>query len=106
MDLPDGAVLTDTVYGFAVVVASRNPRQFTINSDFDFVNRLNDPRERGVQYLLTVPETGRGTSDAINRRYPGIYENGAGIGFLVREFPTSGSSDQPTAFRLYRVTGS
>lgn len=99
--LPDGAVLTDTVYGFAVVVASDHPRQFVIPSDSDFVNILNDPAGHDVQYLLTVPNSGRGTSDAINRRYPTIYENGAQIAVLELEIPSSGTG-QPT-YRLYRV---
>ena len=102
LGLPDGAVLTDTVYGFAVVVASDHPQQFVIPSDSDFVTILNDPAGHHVQYLLTVPNTGRGTSDAINRRYPTIYDNGAQISTLALEIPSSGTG-QPT-YRLYRVT--
>ena len=63
---------------------------------------LNDPAGHHVQYLLTVPNTGRGTSDAINRRYPTIYDNGAQISTLALEIPSSGTG-QPT-YRLYRVT--
>jgi len=99
--LPAGSVITDTLFGYAVVAASSNPRQFVIPSDSDFVNALNDPAAHHVRYLLTVPDSGRGTTDAINRRYPTIYANGADAGILELEFPNSGS-DQP-AYRLYRV---
>lgn len=101
MRLPRGAVLMDTVYGFAVSAASRHPDQFVIPSDRDFVRVLNRPAERGVKYILTVPNSGRGTSDAVNRRYPTIYENGAGIATLSLEIPNDGAG-QPN-WRLYRV---
>lgn len=105
MDLPDGAVLLDTVQTFAVVVSSDHPRQFVVPSDGDFVEILDDPVGAGVQYLLTVPNEGRGTSDAINRRYPTMYDDGAGgLAELVLEIPDDGAGD-PVAWRLYRVTG-
>ncbi|MCE5291215.1 MAG: glycosyltransferase family 39 protein [Nocardiaceae bacterium] len=100
-DLPDGSVLVDSVYGFAVTTASRHPSRFVIPSDRDFVTILNDPARSGVQYLLTVPPSGRGTSDALNRRYPTLYADGAGIALLELEAPNDGA-DQPR-WRLYRV---
>lgn len=100
-DLPDGSVLTDTVFGFAVVVASQRPRQFVVPSDEDFTTVLNDPAEAGVQLMLTVPNTGRGESDALNRRYPTVWENGSEVGRLEVEVPNDGA-DQPT-WRVYRV---
>ncbi|WP_174567656.1 ArnT family glycosyltransferase [Nocardia altamirensis] len=103
LQLPRGAVLMDTVYGFAVVVASHRPDQFVVPSDRDFVRVLNRPAERGVKYILAVPNTGRGTSDAVNRRYPTMYENGSGIATLAVEAPNDGAG-QPR-WRLYRVLG-
>ncbi|WP_233434443.1 ArnT family glycosyltransferase [Nocardia yamanashiensis] len=104
LDLPPGSIVMDTVYGFAVLVASDRPDQFVIPSDSDFVRNLNRPVERGVKYILAVPNTGRGTSDAINRRYPTMYENGAQIATLELEIPNDGAG-QPD-WRLYRVIGS
>ncbi|QIS09524.1 ArnT family glycosyltransferase [Nocardia arthritidis] len=101
--LPRGTVLMDTVYGFAVSAASRHPDQFVIPSDRDFVRVLNRPAERGVKYILAVPNEGRGTSDAVNRRYPTIYENGAGVATLAMEIPNDGAG-QPN-WRLYQVLG-
>ncbi|WP_238422281.1 glycosyltransferase family 39 protein [Gordonia sp. 'Campus'] len=99
--LPDGAVLCDTVYGFAVVAQSTRPRQFVIPSDRDFTELLNDPRGGGVQYFLTVPSAGRGLSDAVNQRYPTMYENGAQIGTLALEARNDGA-DLPD-WRMYRI---
>lgn len=101
LDLPDSSVLMDTVYGFAVYTATTRPRTYIIPSDQDFITVLNDPAAHGVRYILTVPNTGRGTSDAINVRYPTLYETGAEIAAVELEIPNDGD-DQPT-WRLYRV---
>jgi len=101
LDLPDGSVLTDTVYGFAVVVQSARPKQFVIPSDRDFTALLENPAGGGVKYFLTVPNEGRGASDAINQRYPTMYDNGAQIGALVLEARNQGV-DQPD-WRVYEI---
>ncbi len=62
---------------------------------------LNDPSLYGVRYLLAVPRTGRGLSDALNQRYPTLYETGADVATLELEIPNDGDS-QPD-WRLYRV---
>ncbi|MCX2962990.1 glycosyltransferase family 39 protein [Gordonia sp. Z-3] len=104
LDLPDGSVLCDTVYGFAVVAQSQNPKQFVIPSDQDFTEMVNDPAAHGVRYMLSVPRSGRGESDALNVRFPTLYENGAQVGVLVLEARNVGA-DLPD-WRIYRVTGS
>lgn len=101
LNLPESSVITDTVYGFAVIAASSQPKIFVVPSDPDFVALLNDPEHSGVRYLLAVPPTGRGVSDALNVRYPTVYETGAEISTLELEVPNDGDS-QPT-WRLYRV---
>ncbi|ULE33869.1 ArnT family glycosyltransferase [Mycobacterium sp. IDR2000157661] len=103
LDLPESAVITDTVYGFAVVAASQRPKTFVVPSDPDFATLLNDPVGQGVEYLLAVPPTGRGVSDALNVRYPTLYDTGADIATLELEIPNDGDG-QPT-WRLYRVNG-
>ena len=84
-----------------MVVASRSPKTFVVPSDPDFNRLLNDPAGQGVKYLLAVPPTGRGVSDALNQRYPTLYETGADIATLALEIPNDGDS-QPI-WRLYRV---
>lgn len=101
LDLPPGSVVMDTVYGFAVLTATDRPEQFVIPSDADFTRILNDPAANGVRYLLTVPNEGRGVSDAVNRRYPTVFETGADIATLDLEIPNDGDN-QPT-WRLYRI---
>ncbi|MGV1006251.1 MAG: ArnT family glycosyltransferase [Candidatus Nanopelagicales bacterium] len=101
MNLPDGSVITDSVYGFAVIAPSRRPKVFVVPSDPDFVRILSDPAVYGVKYLLAVPPNGRGKSDALNLRYPTLYETGAEIATLALEIPNDGEG-QPN-WRLYRV---
>ncbi|MBD0323496.1 MAG: ABC transporter, partial [Aldersonia sp.] len=101
MGLPPGSVAMDTVYGFAIVIASAHPETFVVPSDEDFVTILDDPAAHGVRYILAVPNSGRGTSDAVNRRYPTMYETGADIATLELEIPNDGTN-LPT-WRLYRV---
>ncbi|GAA3700840.1 glycosyltransferase family 39 protein [Gordonia hankookensis] len=102
LDLPQGSVLCDTVYGFAVIAQSRHPKRFVIPSDEDFDETVNNPAAHGVRLMLAVPVTGRGASDALNIRYPTLYENGGGIGVLMLEAPNQGV-DLPD-WRVYRVT--
>lgn len=101
LDLPDSSVITDTVYGFGVLAASSRPRVFVIPSDPDFTELLNDPTGNGIKYLLAVPATGRGTADALNVRYPTLYDTGAEVATLELEIPNDGDG-QPD-WRLYRV---
>lgn len=105
LGLPDGSVLLDTVEGFAVVTASENPQQFVITSDTDFTRILDDPAGHGVRYILAVPNTKRGVADAVNRRYPTMFDTGSGgVGALVLEMRNDGGTE-PEMWRLYRVTG-
>lgn len=101
LGLDDSSVITDTVFGFAIVTASDNPKLFVVPSDPDFTTILNDPADNGIEYLLAVPPEGRGISDALNVRYPTLYETGADIATLELEIPNDGDS-QPN-WRLYRV---
>ncbi|MCW2494671.1 hypothetical protein [Jatrophihabitans sp.] len=101
LDLPDSSVLVDTSSGFAIVAASLRRKQFVITSDHNFVRDLNDPSEYGIQYILAVPDTGRGTADAINRRYPTMYDTGADVAHLAFVVPQTAANQLP--WRLYRV---
>jgi len=102
LDLPRGSVLVDVLDGFPLVLASRNPAQFVIPSDRDFALVLGDPVGHGIRYLLTVPPTGRGAVDAVNRRFPGIYDSGANIATVELQADQDGSN---TGWRLYKLWG-
>ncbi|MEP9390757.1 glycosyltransferase family 39 protein [Gordonia sp. VNK1] len=100
--LPDGSVLVDT-FGLARIwLYSDRPQQFVIRSDFDFFPKLNNPATRGVQYILSQRPTGLGALDAINVRYPGMWDDGAQI--ATAAMTVVGPDGRPQ-LRIYRVAG-
>ena len=99
LNLPNGSVLVDGAMGFPVILESRNPTQFVTTPDRDFQEALLDPVSFHVKYLLVPESVGYQSLDAINRAYSGIYDNGAGVGRLVRQFSAGGNR-----WRLYEVS--
>lgn len=97
-NLPAGAVLTDTFISSPVWLASDNPKQFLVTSDYDFTAALNRPWKFGVRYILVSDPAGNAAKDAITQRYPTIWNDGAGLGTLVHVAGQSGRQ-----WRLYRV---
>ena len=76
MGLPDGAVVTDSAYAFAIIIASDHPEQFVINSDRDFREALEDPAGHGARYLLVSTA---GAADAVRLRHPGPSRSEPGV---------------------------
>ena len=101
-DLPRGSVVVDVALGFWIVLQSEDPEQFVITPDRDFERVIADPATFDARYLLISPPYGLGGMAALERAHPGIYETGAGIAELAREFrnPTDGA----VAWRLFEVT--
>lgn len=97
--LQAGAVLMDTANSWGIWLASDNPKQFVITSDYDFTQALNRPSEAGVKYIL-ISSPNHYNADALNIRYPTLWETGAGLGKPV--FSVSGA-DGIEAFRIYEV---
>ncbi len=97
MNLNNGTVITDVAYTFPIVLASRNPRQFVITPDRDFRQKLDNPVGEGVEYaLVSLPKLS--PADAVEAKYPGLYEDGAGVATMDREWVDG----QGTAWRLYK----
>lgn len=98
--LPDGAVLMDTFNTWGIWLGSERPKQFVITSDYDFTATLNRPRDFGVQYIV-ASNPGISNADALNVRYPELWNNGAGLGTLVHSVYGATGDER---FRVYRVT--
>jgi hypothetical protein len=98
--LPRQSVLVDVANGFAIAMASKHPTMFEITTDRQFKAALDGVGSNRVQYILDVPSGGRFAANAVNVKFPTMYENGAGIATLEREFVST--SDQPS-WRLYRL---
>ncbi|MGE2733565.1 glycosyltransferase family 39 protein [Mycolicibacterium vaccae] len=100
-NLPPGAVLMDTFNTWGIWLASDNPKQFLITSDYDFTAALNRPWAFGVEYVVATSPS-LGDSDAVSQRYPTMWADGAG--FATRVLSVSGASGDER-FRVYRVLG-
>jgi hypothetical protein len=86
MRLPRGSVLIDIFQGNPVFVRSDDPYQFVLDSDYDFLRDLDDPARYGIRYIVEYPPqegNNLGQSYAVNRRYPSMWTNGAGIATLA-----------------------
>ena len=101
-NLPPGSVLVDTFSLGKTWLASNNPKQFAIRSDYDFFDRVNAPLENGVRYILVPKPFGFGKLDAINLRYPTIWQDGGGFATLVLSVVNPQGFEQ---FRVYQVNG-
>jgi len=99
--LPEGSVLMDTSYTGMVWLSSVNPKQFVVTSDYDFKAALNRPWVHRVVYLL-LSNPSFTNADAINIRYPTLWNTGAGFSTLVY---TMSVADGEERFRIYEVTG-
>jgi hypothetical protein len=98
--LPRGSVLLDTFQTWWLWLSSENLKQFVITSDYDFPSVLNRPWESGVRYIvLTNPATNVAV-DAITRRYPTLWDDGAGLGYLVFSAP---GPDGRERYRVYQL---
>jgi 4-amino-4-deoxy-L-arabinose transferase-like glycosyltransferase len=100
--LSPGSVLIDVAFGFPVVLQSRQPDVFVITPDRDFPAVVADPAAFGIRYLVVPPAFGYGLADAIERSHPGMYDTGAGMADLVKQF---GSGDVSSTWRLYQLRG-
>ena len=86
-NLPDGTVLMDSFLTWGIWLSSERPKQFVITSDYDFVAALNRPWDFGIRYIV-VTDPGHNVPDAINRRYPTMWSDGAGVGAWAYSWPT------------------
>lgn len=98
--LPRGSVLLDTFQTWWLWLASEDPQQFVITSDYDFVAALNRPWESGIRYIAVTNPGTNVAMDAITRRYPTLWTDGAGLGELVFAAP---GPDGRERYRVYRL---
>lgn len=99
-ELPPRTVLLDTFQTWWLWLSSDNLKQFVITSDYDFVSALNRPWESGIRYIvLTNPATNVAV-DAITKRYPTMWDQGAGMGELMFSAP---GPDGQERYRVYRL---
>jgi hypothetical protein len=100
--LPTGSVLMDSFAAWGIWLNSADTKQFRVTSDYDFKAALNRPWQYDVTYLV-VTNPASTDADAINIRYPTLWNDGAGFSTRVLTMMNGASDDD--RFRIYRVTG-
>jgi glycosyltransferase involved in cell wall biosynthesis len=64
-----------------------NTHMFIETIDTDFPNALQNARnDNKISYILVHDHTGLGTTDAINKIYPTMFDNGDHFAILVKDF--------------------
>ncbi|MDZ7881451.1 MAG: hypothetical protein U5N53_00370 [Mycobacterium sp.] len=101
LNLPEATVLMDTFTSWLIWLASSRPRQFVVTSDYDFDWALNQPADYGIRYIV-VNTPSASAANAIQIRYPSIWEDGAGIGTLV--YAVNGPTGHPR-WRVFEIHG-
>jgi hypothetical protein len=101
LKLRNGSVLVDNSDACVpfIILLSAHPTQFIIPNDRDFQKTVSDPVGFDVKYVLSVPNSGLGQLDAINRSYSTFYNDGQGIATLYENL---GGGACPN-FKLYKV---
>lgn len=92
---PDKIVYTDSFTTFSVILSSDNPQNIIAPSNYDFEKILEDPKDSNIDLIIIPdPKTDLGKLDSINKKYPGIYENGSNWCELDKSFDN---------FKVFRV---
>ena len=99
-NLPDGSVVMDTFGMSRIWLFSSHPKQFVVRSDLDFLRKLNEPARSGVRFIISTRPTGLGLLDAVNLRYPTLWNDGAGIATLAM---TIADPNGTPMFRIYQI---
>lgn len=91
---PDSILLMDSYQTWFVILNLDSPDNVITTCSYTFVDAVAHPQEHNVQYILTIASEGIGTADAINTRYPDLYENGISWCSLIKDFG---------GYRLYEI---
>jgi hypothetical protein len=99
-NLPDGSILVDTDVGFMVLAETTHPRRFVTPVYRGFMETVQYPLQHGIQYVVTIPPTGPGALETLNRYYPGLYDGCVQQAQLALTVDGTGV---PTQWRVYRI---
>jgi hypothetical protein len=101
LHLGHGAIMVDNFNPCIpnLVLQSKHPKQFAIPNDEDFIQKMGSPYQAGVRYFLVPKPVGLGQVDALNKEWPTLYYDGAGLANLVGSVNMTGCPP----FRLYKL---
>lgn len=80
-------ILIDDFMGFPIIYLTQQSSLFVETIDEDFKLALSNPlKYKEIGYILAHETGDTGDFDAINRRFPGIFENGTNFTILDKDF--------------------
>ncbi|BBI30706.1 glycosyltransferase family protein [Cohnella abietis] len=85
-NLSDQMILTDSFSSFRIIMGSKHPKNYVITSDHDFKDSLEKPTEHKIDYILLPNPQAVLSLDAVNQKYPNLYDQGAEWATLYKEF--------------------
>jgi len=96
VEIPHATILMDCVWTYNVIMNVTHPENLVVSCSYQFKKAVENPKLYNIDYIL-VPSNGSDNinQDAINIRYPNLYQKGADWCVLQREF--SG------LYKLYKV---
>lgn len=91
---PDNKIMMDSFVTSGIILNVKNIDNLVVSSSLNFDRALQDPLKNGIDYILVPDPSGIGALDAINRKYPHLYEGEEDWCELIEEFE---------GYKIYKV---
>jgi hypothetical protein len=85
-ELADSKIMMDSFVTSGIILNVKNVDNLVISSSLNFNQSLQEPAKNGINYIVVPNPTGVGSLDAINRKYPHLYEGSEEWCELKEEF--------------------
>jgi len=85
-EIPEDKILMDSFVTSGIILNVKNVDNLVVSSNLDFEKYLNYPAKYDMNYIIVPNPEGIGALDAINRKYPHLYEDGEDWCLLKEEF--------------------
>jgi hypothetical protein len=94
INISRGEILMDSFRTYNVILNLENTNNVITSCSYNFNAAVKSSESYNGQYILTVDPSDVGALDAINIKYPDLYQNGASWCTLVKTF---------NGYKLYEV---
>lgn len=85
-EIPDNKVMMDSFVTSGIILNVKNIDNLVVSSNLNFDKYVSDPDKYGINDIVVPDPNGIGALDAINRKYPHLYEDGEDWCTLKEEF--------------------
>lgn len=85
-EIPEDKILMDSFVTSGIILNVKNVDNLVVSSNLDFDKYISYPAKYYINYIIVPNPDGIGALDAINRKYPHLYEDGEDWCVLKEEF--------------------